>query len=63
MMESEHHPSDSETQRSMELEQLIREMAAHFRMKDKTDQQAHYRSWRHAFKAHVNRFGSYYYPE
>lgn len=55
---------DSDTgQRTQEMEQLVKEMAAHFRIENESEQQAHYRSWRHALQAHVNRYKKYYYSE
>ena len=53
----------SERQRCHELDNLIREMAAHFRIKEDNDQQAHYRSWRHALKVHVERYKDHYYGD
>lgn len=53
----------SEHQRRHELDNLIREMAAHFQIKENNDQQAHYRSWRHALKVHVERYKDHYYGD
>lgn len=52
-----------EVHRRMELDQLVKEMAAHFHIKQDIDQQAHFRSWRHALKGHVTRYREFYYEE
>lgn len=62
-MALEQKNESEEALRTVEMEQLVKEMAAHFRIKDEGEQQAHYRSWRHALQAHVNRYRSYYYSE
>lgn len=49
--------------RREELDQLIKEMAAHFCIQQDTDKQAHFRSWRHALEGHVNRYRGYYYED